>query len=442
MIRAALAALSALAVAGCSLFQGSSTPKNAYDDEGRERIPILAATTSVAADPSLSNLVVTLPAPYRNQNWAQAGGNGTNVGQHLALGDSLQRAWQTRIGPGNQSYERLISGPVAADGKVFAVDVKGGVTAVSLENGAILWQNELDYDGERSAVGFGGGAAYRAGRLYVSSGYGLVYALDANTGREIWRYSNPVPLRGAPTVGDAFVFVLTQDNQVIGLNADDGEELWVNVGIAENAGVLGGASPAFDGETLVAGLSSGELIGMLASNGRVVWQDSVTSGRRLTPLSTLADIDGNPVIHNNRAMAVSHAGRMIALDMRTGERAWESDIAGLRTPWIAGRFGFVVTIDSQVVCFTVADGRVRWVAQLQRFEDQERRRGLITWNGPILAGDRLIATSNHGFVVTLSPYDGKVLSGAKLPSGTTVDPIVVDGTLVVLTERGNLVAYR
>jgi len=441
-MRKALGIALSLPLMSCGLFDGPSVDKNAYDDEGRERIPILTATSSVSADPALASYRVSIPKPYTNKNWAQSGGNGVHVPQHLSLGKSLSLAWRTDVGPGNQPYERVITGPVAADGKIFAVDVKGGVSAVSVATGNVVWLNPMDHEGEQSAVAFGGGVAYRDTKLYVSSGYGEVNALDANTGVRLWTYDNIVPMRGAPTVGGDFVFVVTQDNQVIALDADTGEELWVNVGIAENAGVLGAASPAFNGETVVAGLSSGELIGMLAANGRILWQDSVSSGRRLTPLSTLTDIDGNPVIFENRAIAVSHAGRMIALDMRSGERAWESDIAGVHTPWIAGDFGYVMTVDSQLVCFAARDGRIRWVAQLQRFEDQERRRGLITWQGPVLAGDRLIITSSHGFAVSVSPYSGEVLSGVQLPAGTTVDPIVVDNTLVVLTEKGELVAYR
>jgi outer membrane protein assembly factor BamB len=181
---------------------------------------------------------------------------------------------------------------------------------------------------------------------------------------------------------------------------------------------------------------------MRAANGRTVWQDALSSSRRLTPLATLADVDGSPVIDNNKVYAISHAGRMVAIDMRSGERSWEADIAGVNTPWIAGNFAFMTTIDGQIVCVTLGDGRVRWVTQLQRFEKQESRRGLIKWNGPILAGDRLLVTSSHGFALSVSPYTGEVLGGIELPDGTETAPIVVDNTFIVLTNEGELVAYR
>lgn len=439
-IHLSLCAGLAFTIAACDGGGGSS--KQVYDDEGRERIPILSATTRVEADRSLANTTIRLPAPYINKNWAQSGGNARHVPQHVAMGASLTLAWRGKFGEGSRDYERIITGPVSGGGKVFVADVTGAVSALSLYNGTLLWRNPLDNNGERTEVGYGGGVAYRDGVVYATSGYGYVVALDAATGTERWRRTGVVPMRGAPTVTDQYVFAISQDNQILAMDRASGTDIWDQVGIAETAGVLGAASPAFDGETVVAGLSSGELMAMRGSNGRIVWQDSVSSGRQLTPLSTLTDIDGNPVINEGRVMAVSHGGRMIAVDMRSGERAWESDISGVTTPWIAGDYGFISTVDAQIVCFQLSDGRIRWVEQLQRFVDQKKRRGLINWYGPLLAGDRLIVTSSHGYAVTLSPYTGEVISGVKMPDGSSVQPIVVDQTLLVLLNNGEMIAYR
>ncbi|MCK0069910.1 PQQ-like beta-propeller repeat protein [Kordiimonas laminariae] len=437
-LKIGLLGATALTIAACS----SSKKQQKYDDEGRERISILTGSQGIAVDSTISTLPIVLPRPYRNQNWAQAGGNAQHITQHLELGDNLSKAWSTSIGRGNEKYERLVSGPVAGNGLVFAVDIKSQVTAVSLASGSTAWSVDLSTDEERSKVGFGGGAALFGDTLYVTSGYGFLVALDASTGREKWRYSGAVPFRGAPTAAENRVFAVTHDNQMLAFDTENGELLWDQVGISENAGMLGAASPAYDGTTFVAALSSGELIAMLGSNGRILWQDALSSSRRLTPLATLSDIDGHPVIDRGRVYAVSHAGRMVAIDMRTGERSWEADVAGVNTPTIAGRFGFVTTIDGQVACVSLDDGRVRWVTQLQRFTNQDKRRGLIRWNGPVLAGDRLLVTSTHGFALSVSPYTGEVLSGIEMDAGSSTEPIVVDGTFIVLADDGELIAYR
>ncbi|MBL4788763.1 MAG: hypothetical protein JKY60_06845, partial [Kordiimonadaceae bacterium] len=63
-------------------------------------------------------------------------------------------------------------------------------------------------------------------------------------------------------------------------------------------------------------------------------------------------------------------------------------------------------------------------------------------NGPLLAGDRLLVTSSHGYALSISPYTGEVLSGLEMPDGASTSPIVVDGKFIVLTDKGELVAYQ
>lgn len=441
-IRRFLAVVLAVSLGACGWFGGDKKPKQGYDDEGRERISILTSTQTLDADSTISNLSIVLPRPYRNQNWSLPGGNAAHSIQHLEISDTLSLAWRRPIGRGNGKYRRVISGPIAADGRIFTLDVEGDLFAVSLANGSLLWSAEFRNPDERSNVGFGGGVAYADGKVFATSGFGFLAAFDATSGRELWRFNAGVPFRGAPTVEAGRIFAVTHDNQMLAINATDGTRIWDQVGIAENAGMLGAATPAYDNGTVIVALSSGELIAMLAGNGRILWQDTLSSSRRLTPLATLADIDGEPVIDRGKVYALSHAGSMVAIDMRSGERSWEADIAGVNMPWIAGNFAFLTTIDGQVVSVTLGDGKVRWVSQLQRFLDQEKRRNLIKWNGPVLAGNRLLVTSTHGYALSLSPYTGEVISGIELPAGSSTAPIVVDGTFIVLTDEGELLAYR
>lgn len=433
-----LTALLAL-LAACG---GGSSPRTAYDDGGKERISVLTSTQQLDVDPSITALPVTLPAPYRNGNWAQPGGNPPHAVYHLSLPENMQQVWRTSIGQADRKYERMVTGPIAANGRVYVVDAAGQVSALDLASGNTLWRSDLDNNDDRSRVGFGGGTAFWNDTLYVTSGYGYVVAMNPDDGSIRWRFNGQVPFRGGPTVADGRVFAVTHDNRMLALNADTGEMIWDQVGIAENAGMLGAASPAYDGSSVVMALSSGELIAMQASNGRILWQDSLTSSRRLTPLATLSDIDGHPVIDRGKLYALSHAGSMVSIDMRSGERSWEADIAGVNTLWVAGSFGFLTTIDGQLVCMSLSDGRVRWVTQLQRFLNQEKRRDLVKWNGPVLAGNRLLVTSSHGYALSVSPYTGEVLAGVEIPGGSAVEPVVVDDTFLVQTTTGELIAYR
>jgi hypothetical protein len=82
---------------------------------------------------------------------------------------------------------------------------------------------------------------------------------------------------------------------------------------------------------VVAPLSSGEVTALRAVNGRVVWDDQLTAIRRLGVAGTLSDIRGAPVIHDGRVYALSHSGRSVAIDLRSGEERIHADIP-LRFP--------------------------------------------------------------------------------------------------------------
>jgi len=433
-----------LLLAACGGGEDISEPDagGGYQDKGRERIAVLGFEQQIDASPELQDIPIVLPPPYRNRDWPQSGGTAANVSYHLALPDRLTRAWRTNIGRGSDLIARQIMPPVVENGRIYTIDTRGLVTALNTANGEPLWERRLRLEGARKAMAMGGGLAVREGRVYVTTGFGFISCLDGRTGEEIWRYSNPIPFRGAPTLFGQRLFAVTQDNQIVALNIESGSLLWTQAGLPEESALLGAASPAVDNETVVAALSSGELVALRVENGRQVWQDTLSRTRRLTPLASLGDIDGNPVIEEGRVYAVGHAGRMVAINLRSGERVWENDVSGVHTPVIAGQFIFMITADGDLVSVLRSDGRIRWVTRLQRFKELDKREGPIHWTGPVLAGDRLIVASSHGFLLSISPYSGNFLGARELPDAVVAPPVVADGTLYVLTEGGDLIAYR
>ena len=137
--------------------------------------------------------------------------------------------------------------------------------------------------------------------------------------------------------------------------------------------MFGTAAPAFAQSTVVAGFSSGELTAYRYENGQVVWQDALARTGISTIVGNLSDIDADPVIDNGRVFAVGQGGRMVAVELITGQRAWEINIAGISTPWVAGDWVFVVTDRAQLLAVARSSGRIRWISQLQRFRSPARR---------------------------------------------------------------------
>ena len=430
------ALLLSLGLGGCSLFGGDKKVPLPG-----ERISVLGLGAMLQPDPKLAATPVTLPPPTANPDWPEPGGNPQHAMGHLALPGRLTRLWQTGIGEGSSDYTRVLASPVVAGGRVFAMDGGVQVSAVDAASGRILWQSDLTPKNQRGNA-FGGGPCFWQGRLYVATGFAEVLALDPATGKVIWRRGVTAPVHAPPTVANGRVFAVTVDNELDVLDAADGHKLWSQNGIPETAGLLGGASPAVTRDVVVAAYTSGELFALSVENGRALWSDNLASSRRMNAIAALADIRGRPVIDNGRVVAVSHSGRMAAIDLRTGDRVWEQEIGSSYSPWVLGGYIFVLANDNQMVCLTRDEGKVRWLRQLPRYGDEKERSDPIMWAGPVLGGNRLIALSSRGELVSLSPQTGEIEERRPLSAGAFLEPVIAGGTLYLLNEDANLSAYR
>lgn len=406
-----------------------------------ERISILALEKSLEPDEGLSDITVRLPAPYVNQNWPQAGGTANHVMHHLTLGEDLEEVWRVSIGEGSDDENRLASPPVIANGRVFAMDSESRVRAFDQETGAKLWAVNLTPREEEDGT-VGGGISAEYGRIFATTSYGDVYALDPETGGMYWKRNLGVPVRAAPTIAEKHVYVITYDSRIFALDVNTGEIDWDFEGGVETTGLLGAASPAVDNGTVIVPFPSGEVYALRADNGQQAWSDQLKSKRRFSSLTSLADINGFPIIDRGMVYAASYSGRMVGIDLRSGNRRWDQEISTLQTPWVAGDFIYVISTDGELVCLSRTNGLIRWVRSLGKFEDPEDKTGLIVWSGPVLASDRLILVSNYGIAVSVSPYDGKILGKIELSDTASIAPVVAGGMLFVLTDDAELVAFR
>jgi outer membrane protein assembly factor BamB len=436
----ALAVLSLLGGCG-TLGIGGKGKKNVTPTVG-ERIPVLARETVLEVDPALAGTAVTLPPAQANAEWTQSGGNAAKSMGHLALGSALGMAWRVSIGEGSGNQGQLASSPVIADGKIFTIDTRAVVRALSPENGGTVWQRQVRGPNAPENALFGGGVAYDNGRIYATNGAGDASAIDAKTGAILWTVRPGAPLRGAPTVANDNVYVITQDNQLFALNPADGAVRWTGSGAVEIAGLLGASSPAAAQGTVVAGFSSGELNAYRYENGQNLWQDALARTSISTSVTSLSDIDADPVIDSGRVYAVGQGGRMVAIELITGQRVWEINVAGIATPWVAGDWIFVVTDQAQLLALSRTNGHIRWMTQLPRFRDAKDKKGRIDWVGPILAGDRLILANSAGQIVNVSPIDGAVQTTIETKMPVSLSPIVANNTLYVLHDNGQLAAWR
>jgi outer membrane protein assembly factor BamB len=449
--------LSALVlVAGCASVRdrasnlfGNGTPKSAIKADA-ERVSVLGLEEVLKKDPALDAIAVTVPTATAFAEWPTTGGNLTNAPQNVAGDGPLNVIMRKKVGAGAQGRRAITAPPIVVGGRIYVMDSQNTVFAVDQASGRQIWRVNLTstatarnrFFGREGATGLSGGLSSGDGKIYAATGFGNLVALDGATGSEIWRMSANAPIHTSPLAGGGRVFVTTNDSELFAVDARTGEVQWTQSAIAEPARMLSSPSPALVGETLVAPFASGEIIAMLSGNGRRLWSEALTRAGTTTSLSTINDIAGRPAVVGGIVFASSQSGTFAAVEMRTGVRVWEKPIASIQTPWVAGDFVFVVSTTGELVAMDTKTGGVKWTRQLPAYQNERKKKNLITWTGPVMVGGRLVLASSAGRLELVSPQDGTTISSRDIKSEIYVSPAIAGGTLYYYTNDGELLALR
>jgi len=292
----------------------------------------------------------------------------------------------------------------------------------------------------RNHEAWGGGLAFDNGRVFVSSGYRFVAALDAATGKKIWETRTEAPVHAAPTVAGGRVFVESVDDNLITFDEATGAAGWTYQALAEPARILEATSPAITGDEVVASFASGELVALQTSNGNGLWTAVLSKSNRNSALSEIRDIPGRPVVYKGDVFAVSHSGLFAAIDLRTGETRWTLPVTSITTPWPVGDVVYVTDTSGMVICAARSSGQVYWVANLNKGIVKPKDRA--DWSGPTLASNRLIVVSSKGEAVALDPKTGVVEKRLKIGDVALMNPIAAGPNLYVATQNADLIAIR
>jgi len=402
----------------------------------REAIRAVDADLDGSEVPPLS-----VPAARLNTEWTHLNGGPEHVSEPVVLGNAPSRVWSANLGAGSGKRTRVITAPIVAAGRIFAIDAGTTVTAVST-SGQQLWTRNIVPEGEGSAEGTGGGLAFGDGALIVASGFGEVLRLDPATGEVQWRTELEGVVRAAPAIGDGKAVVVARGDLGYGVDLDTGQIDWRLEGVGVGAGVLGGGSPAVRGPVAILPFVTGEVRAVLVRNGLTVWTASVAGGRREFARSIISDITGDPVIDFDIVYVANQAGRVVALDRRNGERIWTQQEGSYAPAVPVGGSVFMVSDIAEVLRVNADDGQVLWRQPLPEWRRPDKRKVAIPYYGPLLAGGRLVVLSGDGTLHSFDPQSGAPLGEVDLGASVSAQPAIAGGVLYVVSSDGRLTAFQ
>ena len=195
------------------------------------------------------------------------------------------------------------------------------------------------------------------GIVYFGYGGGTVYAVDAATGEEVWRYETSGSVRSTPQVVGGTVYVGSSDNNLYALDANSGDEVWTfSTGETSNrTGVV--SSPTVSNGTVFVGnrfeRGTGPDTGVYAIDA--------TTGTEEWSYETLATVEASPLVVDGTVIVGGQDDPVYALDEKTGEEIWSyATSGGVSSPTYSQNRVFVGSRDGTIHPLEISSGEQAW----------------------------------------------------------------------------------
>ncbi len=349
-----------------------------------------------------------------------------------ALPDTPQLLWRYNAGGAVNNT------PVSDGERIFFTAKKGQVIAVDLK-GSEVWKKSfirINDAGAEMPVQFDAPPACGGGLVLAGTTRGILYALDAKTGAETWRYETGGVIVGSPNFmpgrrsfdhedaktqrKESFDAVIVLDQSEGALHAVDirtGKRIWKTDGVERCDG-----SPGVGNSRIVFGSCSAALHVYSAVDGKHL-RDIEIGGD--------AQVAGGTAIAGSLVFAGVRSGSLICADIEAGDIVWinaESQDQTFSTPAVTQDQVIYSSDNGFVYAVTRAEGRLLWSFNAG---------GLPT--SPVVAGDK-VAVSTDGVLYLLSLEDGRKLWSQEV-SDEISSPALIGGRLVVGADDGTVSAY-
>jgi outer membrane protein assembly factor BamB len=312
--------------------------------------------------------------------------------------------------------------PIYVGGRLYFVNNSGFAYALDADSGKTIWKRRV---GELNASS----PAYSRHRLYiVNLDPGHIIKLDARTGKTIWKKSLPGRAESSPLVLGRSVYFGCEDGNLYALSTVSGNVRW--------ATALGGpikSAPAYSDGKLFVGDYGGYMNAVDASSGKLVWQ----SGSLGPGFGASGQFYSTPAVAYGRVYAGNNDGRVYSFDTSDGELAWSYSTGGYvySGPTVANTRHspptvFIGSFDGNVYALDAKDGSVRWSRS---------------------AGGQVVGSlSAVGDIVYVAEFTNQVTSGLMMRSGRrvfrygkgTYTPVISDGRRLYLTGYSSITALE
>lgn len=343
-------------------------------------------------------------------------------------------SWRTSVGEGIGDFYSSLH-PAFADGVVYAADRHGIVKAVNANDGKEIWSvNLAEKEGwfsRRSAL-LSGGLSVTGGHIYVGSERAQLYALNSSDGTIAWQTRVAGEALSRPVVSDGMVLVHTSNGQLQALNETDGTVKWmVNLDMPALS-LRGESAPATAYGAAIVGGDNGRVTAVLMQQGQIIWQQRISQTNGTTEIDRLNDVDMTPVVVNGVIYALAYNGNLVALDLRSGEILWKRELGSVSDFIVDGNRIYLVDQNDRLLALSTDGGITIWT-------QSDLLHRLLT--APVLYNGNLVVGDGEGYLHWLNAEDGHFVAQQRVDSsGFHSNPLIAEGQLLIQARDGTLYA--
>ena len=360
--------------------------------------------------------IFLIPPVLAGCSWLSGGKPVQPVSPLLSIANPVSGsvAWRRDAGDGSELERLQIA---AMNGRIFATEEDGVVTALDARSGATVWTTDTD-------VQITGGVGAGDGLALVGTAEGEVIALDAASGAERWRSAVSSEILAAPAAANGVAVVRTNDGKVVGLSAADGTRLWTFQRDVPVLSLRGTAPPVTVGQHAICGMDGGRLVSIEIATGRPAWEVLVAYPTGRSDLSRVVDIDGRPLILGNTVYVTTFQGALAAVDIDTGAIRWTIPLSSYNGVGAVSGMIFASDDLGHLKAVDESTGETVWTQKALSGRRLSPPAGVGAW---VAVGDL------EGYVHWVNPSTGDIAGRTRAVDSPVRAPLLVEGGTVFVT---------
>ncbi|MED6301917.1 MAG: outer membrane protein assembly factor BamB [Pseudomonadota bacterium] len=338
----------------------------------------------------------------------------------------LIKQWSIKIGDGQGDGFYKIT-PTLVGGVLYVASSDGEVAAISAADGGRLWRVDLERP-------LSGGVGYHYRSLYLGGADGSVLQLSADDGVVEWEAAVSGEVLAAPAVSDDWVIVQTYDGKLLGFQPGADEPAWTFTSDVPILTLRGTSTPILVGDNAIAGFGDGKVVAVDVNSGNVSWESRIGVPQGSSEIDRIVDIDGAMTQQGIELFVASYQGRVAALDSRTGRKLWQQNVSSVTGTHVGFGNVYVADVDGTLSAFLRTGQGVRW---------QNIELGYRQLSRPTPVSSYVATVDFDGYLHLLSQVDGQIVGRTKIGGDAArADMIADSGRLFIFADNGQLLAYE